>query len=127
MFDLIFSLHIDKPDPPENVTITGSTDRDQFITWDNGFNGNLEIIGYDIYINSSRNPDLSPIDLAGVKGEAAVTLNGTTAVISNLIPFVEYSYAVTICNLLGCSKMSDISNTVWTDPASENTNMQYVE
>ena len=115
----ICPLCTEQPDPPENVTITNSTDRKQVITWDNAFNGNLNITDYKIYTSTLRVPELTLIYPSGRKREAVVQISGTRAEITSLIPFVRYSYTVVACNSFGCSNMSDLSNTIQTDPAGE--------
>ena len=50
-----------------------------------------------------------------------MTSNPTTVIVSDLIPFVEYSYTVEAVNELGRSDMSQPSPFVQTEAAGEST------
>ena len=122
------------PDPPVNVTITNNTQRSQVLSWVAPFDGNRPIKLNIIYFSSSRQLRLTQIypPLGGgrtkrqMTGDSrdpvpSVNLTGdpTTVIVSNLIPFVEYSYTVAAVNKLGISDMSKLSPSVRTEAASE--------
>ena len=55
-----------------------------------------------------------------------VTDDLTTVIVSNLIPFVEYSYTVEAVNELGRSDMSQPSPFIRTEAAGESEEEQYI-
>ena len=55
-----------------------------------------------------------------------VTGNPTTVIVSDLIPFVEYSYTVEAVNEVGRSDMSQLSPSVRTEAASESEEEQCI-
>ena len=129
-------LHTEVPDVPFNVTITNNSQRNQVLSWVAPFDGNRPITQYVIYVSSSRQPNLTQIHppLGGGRtrrqttGDSidpvpSVTVTGdpTTVIVSDLIPFVEYSYTVEAVNELGRSDMSQPSPFVQTEAAGEST------
>ena len=104
------------------------------LSWVAPFGGNRPITQYVIYVSSSRQPNLTQIHppLGGGRtrrqttGDStdpvpSVTVTGdpTTVIVSDLIPFVEYSYTVEAVNELGRSDMSQLSPSVRTEAAGE--------
>ena len=129
-------LYTEVPDAPFNVTITNNSQRSQVLSWVAPFDGNRPITQYVIYVSSSRQPNLTQIHppLGGGRtghqtaGDStdpvpSVTVTGdpTTVIVSDLIPFVEYSYTVEAVNELGRSDMSQPSPFVRTEAAGEST------
>ena len=125
-------LYAEVPDAPVNVTITNNTQRSQVLSWVAPFDGNRPITQNIIYFSSSRQPNLTQIypPLGGGRNRRqmaggvtdpvpSVTLtdNPTTVIVSNLIPFVDYSYTVVAVNELGRSDMSQPSPSVQTEAA----------
>ena len=53
-----------------------------------------------------------------------LTDNPTTVIVSNLIPFVDYSYTVVAVNELGRSDMSQPSLSVQTEAAGESCGIE---
>ena len=126
------------PDAPVNVTITNNTQRSQVLSWVAPFDGNRPITQNIIYFSSSRQPNLTQIHppLGGGRNRRqtaggvpdpvpSVTLTDdpTTVIVSNLIPFVDYSYTVVAVNELGRSGMSQPSPSVQTEAAGESCGM----
>ena len=122
------------PDAPVNVTITNNTQRGQVLSWVAPFDGNRPITQNIIYFSSSRQPNLTQIypplggginkrqTAGGITDPVpSVTLpdDPTTVIVSNLIPFVDYSYTVVAVNELGRSDMSQPSLSVQTEAAGE--------
>ena len=129
-------LYAEMPDAPVNATITSNTQRSQLLSWVVPFDGNRPITQNIIYFNSSRQPNLTQIHppLGGGRTRRqttggstdpvpSVTLTGdlTSVIVSNLIPFVEYSYTVAAVNELGRSDMSQPSPSVRTEAAGESS------
>ena len=111
------------------------------LSWVAPFDGNRPITQYVIYVSSSRQPNLTQIHppLGGGRtrrqttGDStdpvpSVTVTGdpTTVIVSDLIPFVEYSYTVEAVNELGMSDMSQPSPFLMTEAASESGEEQYI-
>ena len=119
------SLYAEVPVAPVNVTITNNTQRSQVLSWVISFDGNRPVTRNIIYFSSSRQPTLTQIypPLGGGRTDPvpSVTLtdNPTTAIVSNLIPSVAYSYTVEAVNELGRSDMSQPSPSVQTEAAGE--------
>ena len=122
------------PGAPVNVTITGNTQRSQVLSWVAPFDGNRPITQNIIYFSSSRQPNLTQIhpplgggrtrrQTTGVSSDpvpiVTLTDDPTTVIVSELIPFVEYSYTVVAVNELGRSDMSQPSPSVQTEAAGE--------
>ena len=102
------------------------------LSWVAPFDGNCPITQNIIYFSSSRHPNLAQIHppLGGGRNRRqtaggvtdpvpSVTLtdNPTTVIVSNLIPFVDYSYTVVAVNELGSSDMSQPSPSMQTQAA----------
>ena len=127
-------LYTEVPDAPFNVTITNNSQRSQVLSWVAPFDGNRPITQFVIYVSSSRQLNLTQIypPLGGGRtrrqttGDStdpvpSVTLTDdlTTVIVSDIIPFVKYSYTVEAINELGRSDMSQPSLSVKTEAASE--------
>ena len=127
-------LYAEVPDAPVNVTITTNTQRSQVLSWVETFDGNLPITQNIIYFSSNRQPNLTQIHppLGGGRNlrqtaggvpdpvpSVTLTDNPTTVIVSNLIPFVDYSYTVVAVNELGRSDVSRPSPSVQTEAAGE--------
>ena len=109
-------LYTEVPDAPFNVTITNNTQRSQVLSWVVPFDGNRPVTQNIIYFTSSR--QTSGVSTDPVPS-VTTTDNPTTVIVSNLIPFVEYSYTVVAVNELGRSDMSQPSPSVQTEAAGE--------
>ena len=111
------------------------------LSWVAPFDGNRPITHYVIYVSSSRQPNLTQIHppLGGGRAghqktgystdpvpSVTVTTNLTTVLVSDLIPFVEYSYTVEAVNELGRSDMSQPSPSVRTEAAGESEEEQFI-
>ena len=106
------------------------------LSWVAPYDGNRPITQSIIYFNSSRQPNLTQIHppLGGGRTRrqttggstdpvpgVALTGDLTSVIVSNLIPFVEYSYTVAAVNELGRSDMSQPSPSVRTEAAGESS------
>ena len=106
------------------------------LSWVAPFDGNRPITQYIIYVSSSRQPNLTQIhpplgegrtrhqttgDSTDPVPSVTLTDNLTTVIVSDLIPFVEYSYTVEAVNELGRSDMSQPSSFIRTEAAGEST------
>ena len=109
-------LYTEVPDAPINVTITNNTQRSQVLSWVVPFDGNRPVTQNIIYFTSSR--QTSGVSTDPVPS-VTTTDNPTTVTVSNLIPFVAYSYTVVAVNELGRSDMSQLSPSVQTEAAGE--------
>ena len=111
------------------------------LSWVAPFDGNRPITQYVIYVTSSRQPNLTQIHPPLGEGRTrrqttgdstdpvpSVTVTGdpTTVIVSDLIPFVEYSYTVEAVNELGRSDMSQLSPSVRTEAAGESEEEQFI-
>ena len=127
-------LYTEVPDAPINVTITNNNQRSQVLSWVVPFDGNRPVTQNIIYFTSSRQSTLAQIypplggwgtqrQTSGVNTDpvpsVTTTDNPTTVIVSNLIPFVAYSYTVVAVNELGRSDMSQPSPSVQTEAAGE--------
>ena len=137
-------LYTEVPDAPFNVTITNNSQRSQVLSWVAPFDGNRPITQYVIYVSSSRQPSLTQIhpplgggrtrrqtagDSTDPVPSVTVTDDPTTVIVSDLIPFVEYSYTVQAINEVGRSDMSQPSQQVpfvMTEAAGESEEEQYI-
>ena len=129
-------VYTEVPDAPFNVTISNNSQRRQVLSWEAPFDGNRPITQYVIYVSSSRQPNLTQIhpplgggrtrrqttgDSTDPVPSVTVTDDLTTAIVSDLIPFVEYSYTVEAINELGRSDMSQLSPFIQTEADGEST------
>ena len=111
------------------------------LSWVAPFDGNRPITQYVIYVSSSRQPNLTQIhpplgggrtrrqttgDSTDPVPSVTLTSDPTTVIVSNLIPFVEYSYTVEAINEVGRSDMSQQSPFVRTEAAGESEEEQYI-
>ena len=110
------------------------------LSWVAPFDGNRPITQYVIYVSSSRQPNLTQIHppLGGGRTRrqttgdstdpvpSVTTSDPTTVIVSDLIPFVEYSYTVEAVNELGRSDMSQLSPSVRTEAAGESEEEQVI-
>ena len=111
------------------------------LSWVAPFDGNRPITQYVIYVSSSRQPNLTQIypPLGGGRAghqktgystdpvpSVTVTDNPTTVLVSDLIPFVEYSYTVEAVNELGRSDLSQPSPFIRTEAAGESEEEQFI-
>ena len=134
-------LYTEVPDAPFNVTITNNSQRSQVLSWVAPFDGNRPITQYVIYVSSSRQPSLTQIhpplgggrtrrqttgDSTNPVPSVTVTSDPNTVIVSDLIPFVEYSYTVEAINELGRSDMSQPSPFVRTEAAGESEEEQFI-
>ena len=134
-------LYTEVPDAPFNVTITDNSQRSQVLSWVAPFDGNRPITQYVIYVSSSRQPNLTQIhpplgggrtrrqttgDSTNPVPSVTVTDDSTTVIVSDLIPFVEYSYIVEAVNEVGRSDMSQPSPSVRTEAAGESEEEQFI-
>ena len=109
------------------------------LSWVAPFDGNRPIIEYFIYVSSSRQPNLTQIhpplgggrtrrqttgDSTNPVPSVTVTGDPTTVIVSDLIPFVEYSYTVEAINELGRSDLSQPSPFIRTEAAGESEEEQ---
>ena len=134
-------LYTEVPDAPFNVAITNNSQRRQVLSWEAPFDGNRPITQYTIYVSSSRQPNLTEIhpplgggrtrrqttgDSTDPVPSVTVTDDPTTVIVSDLIPFVEYSYTVEAINEVGRSDMSQLSPYVRTEAAGESEEEQFI-
>ena len=104
------------------------------LSWVAPFDGNRPITQNIIYFSSSRQPNLTQIhpplgggrtrrQTTGVSSDpvpiVTLTDDPTTVIVSELIPFVEYSYTVVAVNEVGRSDMSQPSPSVQTEADGE--------
>ena len=129
-------VYTEVPDAPFNVAITDNSQRSQVLSWVAPFDGNRPITQYVISVSSSRQPNLTQIhpplgggrtrrqttgDSTDRVPSVTMTDDPTTVIVSDLIPFVEYSYTVEAVNELGRSDMSQPSPFIQTESAGEST------
>ena len=125
------------PDALINVTITSNARRTQVLSWVAPFDGNRPITEYVIFVSSSRQPIMTQIHPPLGEGRTKRQTDGervdpvpsvtfvtstddtTTVIVSNLIPFVKYSYSVAAVNALGKGDISQLSPSVQTEAAGE--------
>ena len=107
------------------------------LSWVAPFDGNRPITDYVIFVSSSRQSIMTQIHpplgegrtkrqtdgerVDPVPSVTFVTLTDdtTTVIVSNLIPFVKYSYSVAAVNALGKGDISQLSPSVQTEAAGE--------
>ena len=105
---MCFIIIIERPDPPTSVIIndTTITSRTVELSWLPAFDGNRDIIGYQVYF---RNYDVIT-DFEQI-GDDYHTTNVTEFVVEDLIPYTKYEFKVLACNVIGCTVQDEATPT----------------
>lgn len=99
-----FEISSEAPDPPGDVRIADISSRSIRVIWSHPFTGNSPISNYHIYIkgyheNSVYNMQMRNITVANGK---------TEKMISDLVPYTNYSICLTAVNEIGESKTTHV-------------------
>ncbi|XP_065918563.1 hemicentin-1-like isoform X2 [Dysidea avara] len=98
---------LERPDPISVINIENIGSRWVFIQWDIPYDGNNDIIGYNVYIRfveSNSNFIQVMISSNGKRRQASMFTTATNSynVTEQIMPFMRYQFAVVACNELGC-------------------------
>ena len=77
-----------------------TTSRSVQLSWIPGFNGNQEILGYNIY-QRDYDSDLDFVPVSSNPGKYTTTLS-VYNITSGIVPYTKYVFRVIACNELGC-------------------------
>ena len=87
-----------------NVQVVSYTAWSVYLHWTPGYNGNSDILGYNLYMNEA---DSGSYKLVDVGVSSVYTTNGTSLnITSGILPYTRYQFRVTACNALGCSNIT---------------------
>lgn len=101
IYSNLFLSHAERPDSPRVVTIMSWTARSVYLEWEPSFDGNLDILGYNIYQNDlDRNLMNQPV--ANATHPEYTTDQQEFNVTDGIIPYTKYVFTIEACNLLGC-------------------------
>ena len=93
------------PEPPQNVAVVGVTETSVTLSWTTPEDNNAPILGYRIsyYLPVFRGEDIT------FEGEMVVDVSGleTQETVTELHPFVNYTFTVIAFNEIGDSEKSD--------------------
>ena len=112
------------PDRPgaTNTNIVDYGSRWIYIQWDIPYDGNSDIMGYNVYIRFvGTNPDFTLVMTSSSMGRRQANMFTTTAnsynVTEQILPFMRYQFVVVACNELGCGDLdvAEQSEVVRTD------------
>ena len=96
---------IERPDPPTNINMTSITSRTVQLSWQPGFDGNRDIMFYELY---RRQEQLSSsFELVNTDNG----INSTTYTITSLEPYTNYQFKVLACNVIGCTLITSATAT----------------
>ena len=125
-----YSLYytLERPDAIENITFEDQGSRWVFMTWNIPYNGNSEIMGYIVYIKDveSDSDFVQVTTSTGMGKRQTMSSQYTTTSISynvteDILPAMQYQFAVVACNELGYGDLGQPSPTVHTDEERKHT------
>ena len=110
--NLVFLIYLyisERPDPT-NATIVDINRRWVYLQWDIPYDGNSDIMGYNVYIRSvNNNSDFTLLMTSSGMGNRQANMFTTTTnsynVTEQILPFMRYQFAVVACNRLGCGDL----------------------
>jgi len=118
-------LLLERPDPPLDIVARNGTNDSFVVTWRSNFHGNSPHLFFMLTVGSpspsstqsfTRNVSINiPEDYDIVY---TTRVEGETG---DVLPYTNYSVAVSGCNKIGCSRNSNISNVILTDEYSKLT------
>lgn len=100
--NLCSAMHSEPPDPPQSTYLSEYGSFWVTIEWETGFDGNLALEQFAIYLNTTE----SDLVMAVSKTVDSLTnTNGryTYNISDGLLSSTQYTFAVQMCNRLGCS------------------------
>ena len=97
----------ERPDLIQNVDIVDQHSRWVYIQWNIPYDGNSDIMGYNLYIRFvNTNSDFTLVMTSSSMGKRQANMFTTTTnsynVTEQILPFMRYQFAVVACNKLGC-------------------------
>ena len=112
----------ERPDSPENVTVSESTARDVTLQWVPGFDGNSQVLNFSVYQQSRTFSNSTDFNLILTLDPSQLTVASgvySFVIAETILPFRSYSFIVDACNAIGCSEQSAATEIVLTDQDSE--------
>ena len=109
---------IERPDPIENVSVRAMGNRWVLVTWSIPYNGNSEIIRYNIYIRNVQSNAIFTVALLADSVRKSQTMSSPTMsynVTENILPIMLYQFITIACNQLGCGELGQPSLTIVTN------------
>ena len=106
------------------MVVVSYTARSVFLSWKPSFDGNTEILGYNIFQNDLDRENKFHLVQAGSPTD--YTANETDFNITNAItPYTKYVFVVEACNALGCSDRDSCepSTPIRTEPDGQFANI----
>ena len=81
-----------------------------YLQWDIPYDGNNDIMGYNVYIRFvDTNSDFTLVVTSSSMGKRQANMFTTTTnsynVTEQILPFMRYQFAVVACNELGCGDL----------------------
>ena len=106
----VFMYILERPDPISVITVEDLDSQWILIQWDIPYDGNSDIVGYNVYIRfveSGSNFMRVMASTNGKKRQANMFTTTTNSynVTEHIIPFMRYRFAVVACNELGCGDL----------------------
>ena len=86
------------------------------MSWQPAFDGNRDILGYQIYVRDSDDVISDFIQI----GTELYTTNDTYYDVIGLIPYTKYEFIILACNMIGCTlqEITTPTNPIRTLPDS---------
>ena len=119
---------LERPDPIQNVTVQALGSRWTLIEWIVPFDGNIEIMGYIVYIRNVRIEAIFTVDISSDGMKKRQTTSSPTIsynVTENILPAMLYQFTVVACNELGCGELGQPSQTILTHGESKHSLNQF--
>ena len=97
-------VHSEPPDPPQSTYVSEYGSFWVAIEWETGFDGNLTLERFVIYLNTTES---GFVMVVSENIDSLVGMNGrfTYNVSDGLLSSTRYTFAVQMCNRLGCSNL----------------------
>lgn len=96
------AMHSEPPDPPQSTYLSEYGSFWVTIEWETGFDGNLALEQFAIYLNTTENDFVMAVSQTV---DSLTNTNGryTYNISDGLLSSTQYTFAIQMCNRLGCS------------------------
>jgi len=113
-------MHSEPPDPPQSTYLSEYGSFWVTIEWETGFDGNLALEQFAIYLNTTENDFVMAVSQTV---DSLTNTNGryTYNISDGLLSSTQYTFAVQMCNRLGCSILDAAPFVTVTTLESERT------
>ena len=112
----------ERPDSPENVTVSELTARNGTLHWVPRFDGNSPVLNFSVYQQSLTFSNSTDFNLILTLDPSQLTVASgvySFVIAETILPFRSYSFNVEACNAIGCSEQSAATEVVLTEQDSE--------